>query len=62
MWFSAPIRAFSGSDAVVSAEATFDISADGSRILLRRAPEVNRSDFAGGSGKLVCRTQALGAT
>ncbi|MDA1371946.1 MAG: hypothetical protein O2971_14435 [Proteobacteria bacterium] len=38
--FSAPVRAFTGSDAVVSQDRTFDISADGSRILLRRAPEV----------------------
>lgn len=38
--FSAPVRAFTGSDAVVSPDGrTFDISADGSRILLHSAPE-----------------------
>jgi len=37
--FSAPVRAFTGSDAVVSASGTFDISADGSRILLRSATD-----------------------
>ena len=34
--FAIPVRAFEGSDAVVSSDATFDISADGSRLLLRR--------------------------
>jgi serine/threonine-protein kinase len=38
--FSAPVRAFTGSDAVVTPDGTFDISADGSRILLRSAPDV----------------------
>ena len=43
--FSAPIRAFTGSDAVVSAVSTFDISADGSRILLRRQPEFEAQEI-----------------
>jgi eukaryotic-like serine/threonine-protein kinase len=42
--FSAPVRAFTGSDAVVSVARTFDISADGSRILLRSAPEVEAQE------------------
>jgi len=42
--FSAPARAFTGSDAVVSEEGTFDISTDGSRILLRREPDVTAQE------------------
>ncbi len=42
--FSAPVRAFTGSDAVVSRERTFDISADGSRFLLRSTPEVEAQE------------------
>lgn len=37
--FNIPVRAFEGSEAVVSGENTFDISADGSRLLLRREIE-----------------------
>ena len=42
--FSAPVRAFTGSDAVVSRERTFDISADGSRFLLPSTPEVEAQE------------------
>ena len=42
--FSAPARAFTGSDAVVSEEGTFDISTDGSSILLRRDPDITAQE------------------